>query len=92
MAVLEGAAVTLTAAQATVMARALADAEHYRRDSAAMWCPACAASPGGACPCHLAYVAPADAYRALAAELARVTKSADRGGQTPQPASEPLPL
>ena len=92
MAVLEEAAVALTEAQAAVMSKALADAERYRLESAARWCADCAARKGGACPCHLAYVAPADAYRALAAELARVTKSADRGGQTPQPASEPLPL
>ena len=68
-AVLEGPAVTLTAAQAAVVARALADAEHYRRGSATAWCADCAATQDGACPDHLAYLAPADAYRDLAAEL-----------------------
>jgi hypothetical protein len=83
---------TLTAAQADVIARALADAEHYRRDSAAMWCADCGATPGEACPCRLAYVAPANAYRQLAAELALITKSAGRDVRASRPASEPLPL
>ena len=86
------AAVTLTAAQAAVIAKALADAEHYRRNFAATWCADCAATPGGACPCHLAYLAPANAYRQLAAELALNTKSAGRDVPAPRPASEPLPL
>jgi hypothetical protein len=88
MAVLEGAAVTLTAAQATVMARALADAERYRLESAARWCADCAARKGGACPCHLAYVAPADAYRELAAELAHMTNMAGRDVRAPRPVSD----
>ena len=66
------ATVTLTASQATVMLKALADAEHYRRDFAAAWCADCAATRGGACPDHRAYLAPADAYRDLAAELVHV--------------------
>jgi hypothetical protein len=86
------AVVTLTATQAAVIAKALADAEHYRRNSAATWCADCAATPGGACPCHVAYVAPANAYRQLAAELALITKSAGRDVPAPRPASEPLPL
>jgi hypothetical protein len=69
------ALLTPTAPQAAVIVNALADAEHYRRDSAAMWCAACAATPGGACPAHLAYLAPASAYRELAAELAHATNS-----------------
>ena len=72
------AVVTLTAAQAAVMAKALADAEQYRRDFAAAWCADCATVQGGACPAHLAYLAPANAYRELAAALAHVTKSAGR--------------
>ena len=86
MIVLEGGVVTLTAAQATVMARALADAEQYRRDSAATWCADCAATPEGACPDHLAYLAPANAYRELATELAHTTKSADRDVPASRPA------
>lgn len=79
MTVLEGAAVTLTAAQAAVMVKALVDAEQYRRDSAAVWCAECAAAQDGACPDHVAFVAPADEYRELAAELAHVlTNSASR--------------
>jgi len=81
------ATVILTAAQVAVIARALADAEHYRRDSAAMWCAACAATHGGVCPGHVAFVAPADEYRHLAGELAHVlAKSAGRGVPAPRPA------
>ena len=80
------AVVTLTAAQATTIAKALADAEHYRRDFAAAWCVGCAAAQGGACPAHLGYLAPANAYRELAAELALITKSADRDVPAPRPA------
>ena len=61
------ALLTLTAPQAAVMARALADAERYRRESAATWCADCAATQDGGCPAHLAYLAPASAYRELAA-------------------------
>jgi hypothetical protein len=86
------AVVTLTVAQATTIAKALADAEHYRRDSAAAWCAGCAAAQGGACPAHLAYLAPATAYGELAAELAHITKSAGRDVPAPRPASDPIPL
>jgi hypothetical protein len=82
------AVVTLTAKQAAVVANALADAEQYRRDSAATWCADCAATQDGACPDHLAHLAPASAYRELAAELAHVTKSADRDVPAPRPASD----
>src|SRR5690242_9879658 len=46
----------LTAAQAAVVASALAEAEQYRRDTARTWCMACAAAPDGACPAHLGFV------------------------------------
>jgi hypothetical protein len=70
--------VTLTADQAAVVVRALADAERYRRESAETWCADCAsAAPDGACPDHLAYLAPANTYRELAAELAHM-KNAGR--------------
>ena len=82
---------TLTAAQAAVMAKALTDAEHYRRDSATAWCADCAAMPDGSCPDHLAFLAPASAYRELAAELAQATNTAGRGVCPPRPTSEPLP-
>jgi hypothetical protein len=87
-----GAVVTLSADQVAVMAKALADAEHYRRESAEAWCADCAAAaPDLACPDHTAYLAPANAYRELAAELARVTNAAGRDVPAPRPASEPLP-
>ena len=58
-------AVTLTAAQADVVANALADAEWYRRDFAKTWCAACATAADGSCPAHRAYIGRADAYRQL---------------------------
>jgi hypothetical protein len=88
---LKEATVTLTAAQAAVVANALADAEQYRRDPAVAWCADCAATQEGPCPDHLANVAPANAYRELAAELAHVTNAAGHGVCPPRPASEPLP-
>jgi hypothetical protein len=85
--------VTLTAAQAAVIAKALADAEHYRRDSAAAWCAECAAAQDGACPDHLDDLDRAGAYGDVAAELVPVlTRSAGRDVRAPRPASEPLPL
>ena len=81
------AAVTLTAAQAAVMAKALADAGHYHLYRSA-WCADCAAAPTGVCPDHLEDLDRAHAYRELAAELAHVTKSAGRGARTPRPASD----
>ena len=80
-------AITLTAAQAAVVTRALADAEQCRRDSVATWCADCAAMRGRACPDHVAFVAPADAYRNLAAKFAHaLAKSAGRGVPAPRPA------
>jgi hypothetical protein len=82
-------AVTITTAQATVMVKALIDAEHYRRDSAAAWCAGCAVAPNGACPDHVAFVAPAGEYRELAAALATaLTQSAGRDVCPPRPASD----
>jgi hypothetical protein len=88
MTALEEAAVTLTMAEAAVITRALADAEQYRRDSTAMCCADCAAMQEGACPDHLAYLAPAIAYRELAAELALATNTAGRDVRAPRPASD----
>ena len=64
--------VTLTAAQAAVLAKALADAERYRRDCGSAWCADCAASPVGACLDHLEDLDRAEAYRGIAAELVPV--------------------
>lgn len=78
---------TITAAQAALVVKALIDAEHYRRDSASAWCAGCAAALDGACPDHVAFVAPADTYRDLATELAvALAKSADRSVPAPRPA------
>jgi hypothetical protein len=66
------AAVTLTVAQAGVIAKALADAERYRRDRGAVWCADCAASPDGACQDHLEDLDRAESYRDAAAELVPV--------------------
>lgn len=77
-------AITLTAAQAAVITKALADAEQYRRDLAATWCADCAAIRGRGCPAHVAFVAPADAYRDLAAHLTHaLAKSAGCGVPAP---------
>ena len=59
---------TLTAAQATVVANALADAEQYRHLGVG-WCIDCAASPDGACRDHLKDLQRAATYRGTAAEL-----------------------
>jgi hypothetical protein len=71
--------VTLTAAQAVVIARALADAEQYRRDRGMAWCADCAASPAAACPGHLDELDRADAYRDTAAGLARILPELPEG-------------
>ena len=63
--------VTLTAAQAAAVRRALADAEAYRRQRAAAWCADCESSPAGACTDHVDDLDAADGYRDLAAGLAR---------------------
>jgi hypothetical protein len=84
-------AIALTSAQAAVVARALADAEHYRRDSAAAWCSDCAAAAAGCCLDHLAYLAWAHAYRDMAAELAQTANSAGRDVPAPRPASDRSP-
>ena len=44
------AAVTLTAAQTAIVAKALADAERYRRDTAAAWCANCQLHRTGPAP------------------------------------------
>ena len=78
-------AVPVTAAQATVLVKALIDAEQYRRDSAVAWCADCAATQHGACPDHVAFLAPADAYRDLAGWLATATKVAGCDARTSRP-------
>jgi hypothetical protein len=62
--------VTFTVQQAAVIAKALADAEVYRREGAEAYCYDCADNPAGACEDHLDNLDQADAYRHLAAELA----------------------
>jgi hypothetical protein len=82
------APLTLTAAQAAVVVKALIDAEHYRRDSATAWCADCATTQDGACPDHVAFLAPVSAYRELAAELAHSVSTAGRDVPAPRPASD----
>ena len=73
------AAVTLTAARAAVITRALADAEHHRRESAEAWCAACAAAaPDEGCPDHTGYFDRARQYRDLATELVHVLTQCGR--------------
>ena len=81
-------AIALTSAQAAVVARALADAERYRRDSAAAWCTDCPAAPEGCCPDHVAYLAWAHAYQDMAVELAQAANSVGRDVPPPRPASD----
>lgn len=66
--------VAITTAQAVIVRQALADAEQYRRMRAAAWCANCATAPAGACKSHLDDLDAADAYRDLAAELAKGTR------------------
>jgi len=72
---------TLTTAQAALVATALTEAEQYRRDIAKTWCPACAAARDGACPAHLVYVSRADDYRGLRHSLAQVVPLPNTKGQ-----------
>ena len=71
--------VTLTAAQAATVRRALADAEVYRRQRAAAWCVDCESSPAGASTDHMDDLETADAYRDLASRLARVRPEPPEG-------------
>jgi hypothetical protein len=57
--------VTITTAQAAVIAQALDDAESYRRKRAADWCSDCETAPEGACQDHLDDLDAADAYAEL---------------------------
>jgi hypothetical protein len=61
---------TIAPADAVTIRQALAEAERTRRDRAASWCDACQGHPAGACDQHVDDLDVADAYRALAAELA----------------------
>lgn len=74
------AGVVFTAGQEATVAQALADAETYRRDRAAVWCGDCQQHPAGACPDHVDDLDAADAYRDLAARLARVLPQPPEGG------------
>ena len=63
-------AVTLTAAQAAAVLRALADAEVYCRQRAAAWCADCESFAGRECTDHMDDLEAADACGDLAAGLA----------------------
>ncbi len=74
-------AVTLTAAQAAAVRRALADAEVYCRQRAAAWCADCESLPAGQCTDHMDDLEAADACRDLAAGLAPVGAEPPEGGR-----------
>lgn len=62
--------VTITTAQAAVIAQALTDAASYRRKHVEDWCADCEAHPAGACETHVNDLDQADAYEALLRALA----------------------
>ena len=59
----------ISPADAAVLARALADAERYRRRRVEDWCADCAGSPAEACDTHLDELDQADAYAELGRQL-----------------------
>lgn len=65
----KGAPATFSPAQYEIVARALADAEAFRRERAEAWCEHCDNHPSGACDRHVGDFDQADEYRQLAAEL-----------------------
>ena len=73
--------VTLTAAQAAAVRRALADAEAHRRQRAAAWCADCESLLAGQCTSHVDDLAAADAYRDLASGLASVRPEPPEGAR-----------
>jgi hypothetical protein len=84
-------AITLTAAQAPIVARALADAEGYRRLRADQWCANCETAPQGACEDHLNDLDLADAYRDLATGLAEAMQPTSEPAVRISPAALPRP-
>ena len=60
----------LTIQQTAAVLQALADAAAYRRAMVAAPCDRCETTPDGCCPEHLADLAAAETYDALARELA----------------------
>jgi hypothetical protein len=67
-----GVKVTLSKADAEIIAQALADGESFRRLRAGQWCVSCETAPQGACQDHLADLSLAGEYRDLAAVFADV--------------------
>jgi hypothetical protein len=82
--------IVFTAGQETVVAQALADAEACRRERVEAYCYDCQRHPAGACEDHLNDLDQADAYRDLAAELARVLPRGEHGAARNQLARTPL--
>jgi hypothetical protein len=68
----------LTAEQATVLIRAVADAQTYRMREAAEHCAGCETHPRGACDDHLDDIAAARACHDLAAGLAHALPGAGK--------------
>ena len=60
---------SVSPADAITLARALADAERYRRRRVEDWCADCAGSPAEACGTHLDDLDQADTYVGLARQL-----------------------
>jgi hypothetical protein len=65
----------ISPADAVTIRQALADAERYRRDRAAVWCADCQDHPAGACEQHVDDLDEADAYQALAQALPDATEA-----------------
>jgi hypothetical protein len=61
--------IQLSSPQMGTVLQALADAAAYRRALVAAWCERCETTPEGSCPEHLADLAAAQTYDALAREL-----------------------
>ena len=68
---------SVSPADAAVLARALADAEAYRRERAGAWCADCQGHPAGACETHVDDLDQADAYAGLGRQLQQGTEASD---------------
>jgi hypothetical protein len=64
--------IRLTAVEAATIAKALADAEAYRREQGGQLCTDCSGHPAGLCEDHAGDLDAADEYQDLAAELSDV--------------------
>ena len=74
-----GAKVELTKSDVATMLQALTDAEGWRRRRVDQWCRRCENAPQARCEEHLADMDLANAYRALAEQLADVLPEGEAG-------------